>query len=114
MRGEIGPPSAWFTGTVALPLTALFLSSTAACQPSSPADGGGRGEVHGPLGESLDRFLSRLEAFGFSGSALVAQSGQVVLDKGYGLADREHGRPYTARTIFDIASISKQFTAAAI
>jgi CubicO group peptidase (beta-lactamase class C family) len=73
-----------------------------------------RGEVHGPLGESLDRFFSRLEAFGFSGSALVAQGGQVVLDKGYGLADREHGRPYTARTIFDIASISKQFTAAAI
>ncbi|HEV7515825.1 MAG TPA: serine hydrolase domain-containing protein [Thermoanaerobaculia bacterium] len=89
----------------------LLLAAAAACR---PAGAGSRGEVHGPLGESLDRFFSRLEAFGFSGSALVAQGGRVVLDKGYGLAGREHGRPYTARTMFDIASISKQFTAAAI
>ncbi|HXO22316.1 MAG TPA: serine hydrolase domain-containing protein, partial [Thermoanaerobaculia bacterium] len=82
-----------------------------ACGAASAA---GRGEAHGPLGEALDRYLSRLESFGFSGSALVAQRGRVVLDKGYGLADREHHRPYTADTIFDIASISKQFTAAAI
>ena len=89
----------------------LVLPYAAACQPARPA---GRGEVQGPQGEALDRYLSRLEAFGFSGSALVAMGGKVVLDKGYGLADREHGRPYTAGTMFDIASISKQFTAAAI
>ncbi|MEA2695190.1 MAG: hypothetical protein QOJ16_4577, partial [Acidobacteriota bacterium] len=92
-------------------LLSLLFTGAAACQVAGASP---RGEVHGPLGESLDRFFSRLEAFGFSGSALVAQGGQIVLDKGYGLADREHGRPYTARTIFDIASISKQFTAAAI
>ncbi len=67
-----------------------------------------------PLGAALDDYLSRLAAFGYSGSVLVAKGGKVVLNKGYGLADRQHGRPFTADTIFDIASIAKQFTAAAI
>jgi len=100
-------------------LILLLFSGTAACgqQKSVPAAAvtiSGRDEVHGPLGEALDRYLSQLEVFGFSGSALVAKDGQVVLNKGYGLADRAAKRPYTASTIFDIASISKQFTAAAI
>ncbi|PYQ60465.1 MAG: hypothetical protein DMF53_16980, partial [Acidobacteria bacterium] len=52
--------------------------------------------------------------FGYSGSVLVAQHGEVILNKGYGLADRAHGVPFTSDTVFDIASISKQFTAAAV
>jgi CubicO group peptidase (beta-lactamase class C family) len=67
-----------------------------------------------PVGAELDRYLSRLAALGYSGSALVARGGRVLLHKGYGLADRARGRPYTAETLFDVASISKQFTAAAI
>jgi CubicO group peptidase (beta-lactamase class C family) len=67
-----------------------------------------------PVGAELDRYLARLAAYGYSGSALVARGGRVLLHKGYGLADRERGRPYTAETLFDVASISKQFTAAAI
>ncbi|HVR07711.1 MAG TPA: serine hydrolase domain-containing protein [Thermoanaerobaculia bacterium] len=75
---------------------------------------GSRGEVQGPLGASLDTYLLQLEAFGFSGSVLAARHGQLVLDKGYGWADEAAGEPYTADTVFDIASVSKQFTAAAI
>jgi len=67
-----------------------------------------------PLGAALDRYLARLAAFGYSGSALVARGGRVLLHRGYGLADRARGVPYTAETLFDVASISKQFTAAAI
>jgi len=70
--------------------------------------------VDGPLGQKLDLFLTRLEGFGFAGSVLVAKDGKIVLQKGYGLADREHGTPYTVGTVFDIGSITKQFTAAAI
>jgi CubicO group peptidase (beta-lactamase class C family) len=66
------------------------------------------------LGASLDRYVARLAAYGYSGSVLVARGGRVLLDKGYGLADRARGRPYTPETLFDVASISKQFTAAAI
>ena len=76
---------------------------------------GARAEVvKGPLGASLDSYLSDLTHFGYSGSVLVAQHGEVILNKGYGLADRARGTPFTSDTVFDIASISKQFTAAAV
>ena len=64
-----------------------------------------------PLGEKLDRWLATAD---FRGSVLVSKGGAVLLRKGYGLADRENGVPYTADTVFDVGSISKQFTAAAI
>lgn len=67
-----------------------------------------------PLGEKLDAHMSRLEAYGFSGSLLVAKGGEVILDKGYGFADAGGKVPFTADTAFDIGSITKQFTAAAI
>jgi CubicO group peptidase (beta-lactamase class C family) len=70
--------------------------------------------VSGPLGEKVDQLMSRLEGFGFAGSLLVAKDGKVVLHKGYGLADRERRNPWGAETVFDIGSITKQFTAAAI
>jgi CubicO group peptidase (beta-lactamase class C family) len=67
-----------------------------------------------PVGAALDRYMARLAAYGYSGSVLVARGGRVLLHQGYGLADRARRRPYTAETLFDVASISKQFTAAAI
>lgn len=62
----------------------------------------------------IDTHLSRLVPFGFSGAILLAKDGNVLLSKGYGLADRESGTPVTPETVFDIGSITKQFTAAAI
>ncbi|HEX8250366.1 MAG TPA: serine hydrolase domain-containing protein [Pyrinomonadaceae bacterium] len=70
--------------------------------------------VRGSLGQALDQYLKRLEAYGFSGSLLVAKNGQIVLSKGYGLADRERSIPVTPTTLFEGASLNKQFTAAAI
>jgi CubicO group peptidase (beta-lactamase class C family) len=40
----------------------------------------------------------------------VLQKGQVVHMKGYGLADIEAGTPVDEKTIFDLASVSKQMT----
>jgi len=70
--------------------------------------------VRTPLGEKLDAHMSRLEAYGFSGSLLVAKGGEVILDKGYGFADAQRKVPFTSDTAFDIGSITKQFTATAI
>lgn len=70
--------------------------------------------VKGPLATALDRYMGELTRFGYSGSVLLAQHGEVILNKGYGLADRAHGVPFTSDTLFDIASISKQLTAAAV
>jgi CubicO group peptidase (beta-lactamase class C family) len=44
----------------------------------------------------------------------VVREGQLVLAKGYGQADLERGVPISPASVFDIASTSKQFTAAVI
>jgi len=62
----------------------------------------------------LDQLLSRYEQYGLSGTFLVAIDGQIVLYKGYGLADRERHIPNTPNTLFEMGSITKTFTAAAI
>ena len=57
---------------------------------------------------------SLVERDKFSGSVLVAQDGKVLFEKGYGLANREWNIPNSPLTKFRIASLTKQFTAAAI
>ena len=70
--------------------------------------------VSDELGAKLDSQMQELTAKGFSGVLLVAKEGKIVLDKGYGLADREKRISYNPNTVFDIGSITKQFTGAAI
>lgn len=62
----------------------------------------------------IEKYLNDLETKGFSGCVLLAKDGKVLLKKGYGLADREGNRRVTPETGFDIGSITKVFTAAAI
>ncbi|MGI9625594.1 MAG: serine hydrolase domain-containing protein [Longimicrobiales bacterium] len=44
----------------------------------------------------------------------VEKDGEVILAKGYGLAEIEHNVPVTVETVFRLGSISKQFAAVAI
>lgn len=44
----------------------------------------------------------------------VFKEGQPVLAEGYGLADLENEKPATAKTLYQIASLTKQFTATGI
>lgn len=66
------------------------------------------------LGRALETRLESLVQRGFSGAVLVAAGGEIVLRKGYGLADRERELPMTPASVVPIASVAKQFTAAAI
>lgn len=50
----------------------------------------------------------------FSGSVLVARDGEILLDRGYGLANREWNIPNDGETRFRLGSVSKQFTAVAV
>ncbi|MBN1940249.1 MAG: beta-lactamase family protein [Candidatus Aminicenantes bacterium] len=70
--------------------------------------------VAGELGQTLDRYMKRAEANGYSGSVLAARGEEVILAKGYGWADRENKVPETESTVFSIGSITKQFTGAAV
>jgi CubicO group peptidase (beta-lactamase class C family) len=67
---------------------------------------------------SRSRFDDHIQAFvrngDFSGSVLIAQSGRVVFQKSYAMANYEWGIPNTEKTKFHIASVTKTFTAAAI
>ncbi|HEX7180349.1 MAG TPA: serine hydrolase [Thermoanaerobaculia bacterium] len=62
-----------------------------------------------------DQLFSQAYPAGGPGAAvLVAKDGQVLLRKGYGMANVELGVPIQPDMVFDIASVTKQFTAAAI
>jgi D-alanyl-D-alanine carboxypeptidase len=58
------------------------------------------------------RALEKPGAVGLS--VAVARGERLVLNKGYGKADLEHNVPATDASIFRIASVTKQFTAAAV
>lgn len=63
----------------------------------------------------LDVFLDKLAAKNaFTGSVLVVQDENIVLNKGYGLAKREQHIANTPQTKFRIGSLTKQFTATAV
>ena len=65
-----------------------------------------------PLEVRLDEFFAADE--GFHGTVLVAVGGQVLLCKGYGMADNARGTICTPSTVYPIGSMTKQFTALAI
>lgn len=88
------------------PLLALLTLALTA----GPAVGGPRETASHALG----KLAAAASAVGYSGAVLVAQDGDLLLRQGYGLANRGAGTAITPGTVFDIGSITKQFTAAAI
>ena len=67
------------------------------------------------LSDKIDGFLLQQTERGlFSGSVLVAKEGEILLEKGYGFADREKRIPNTAITQFRLGSVSKLMTRVAV
>lgn len=68
-----------------------------------------------PANPAVDAIFADLTKPGSPGCAIgVYRDGKIIYAKGYGLANIEENVPITAETVFDIASISKQFAAASI
>ena len=67
------------------------------------------------LTEKIETYLQTLlNNNHFMGSVLIDYEGEVLLSKGYGMANLEHNVPNTPLTKFRLGSITKQFTATAI
>jgi CubicO group peptidase (beta-lactamase class C family) len=63
----------------------------------------------------IDNFAAAKHKFHkFNGSVLVAEKGRIIYKKSFGYADFKNKKPLTGASVFNIASISKQFTAAAV
>lgn len=71
-------------------------------------------QQNGDLGAVADRIFADWNSTRTPGCAVgVSRAGEVLLTRGYGMANLETGTPITARTIFESGSVAKQFTAAA-
>ena len=65
--------------------------------------------------DQIDELLGIYQRLGlFNGSVLVADQGEVVIKKGYGLANMEWDIPNSPDTKFRLGSNTKQFTATLI
>jgi CubicO group peptidase (beta-lactamase class C family) len=91
-------------------IAALTLAACADDGGEDSADPGG-GDQADP---SVARFLDRTLPEGASGTLAAARDGELVHCDGFGMADREARVAAGCDTVYDIQSITKQFTAAAI
>ncbi len=93
----------------AMPLALASLAGTVVRLPAQS------GPLPAPLTARIDSVFGRFSAPGSPGCALgVVRDGSMVYSKGYGLASVELGVPITPATVFDIGSVSKQFTAMSV
>jgi CubicO group peptidase (beta-lactamase class C family) len=83
-------------------LAGLLLAGRAAAQEVKAA-------LLGRLDSVVTAVLARATAPG--AAVAVVDHGQLLMARGYGMADVEDGVPTTAETVFRIGSITKQFTA---
>ncbi len=95
--------------------TALVTSSTPHKQQPTPTTQATPTAQTALIAPQVDSLLTNKAAQQqFSGSVLIAQHGQVLLSKGYSMADWDHSVPNKPHTRFYLGSTTKQFTAMAI
>ncbi len=71
----------------------------------------GAGDLSAGNAAKVDRLFAQWDRADSPGAAVVVvQDGAVVYLQGYGCADLEHQIPITPETLFDVASVAKQFT----
>ena len=65
--------------------------------------------------EKVDKLFEKWDSTASPGvSMAIIHNGEIIYERGYGMANLEHGVPITPETVFRIGSTSKQFTAACI
>lgn len=93
-RLVVGSTTLWFAGVVSA---------------QSPA------VAEGDIAKRVDKVFEKWNRTDSPGCALsVMKDGRIVYKHGYGMADLDHNVTITPSTVFHVASMSKQFTAASI
>lgn len=96
--------AAVMTGTAAAQAPAASSPATQLGAPSAPAPGA--------LDAAFDAYMrAAVQNAGFSGTVLVARDGTPVFRRSYGMASHELAVPNTNETAYNLASITKPFTA---
>ncbi|WP_008309443.1 serine hydrolase domain-containing protein [Leptolyngbya sp. PCC 6406] len=80
---------------------------------SGIAESSPNGAIAGQMSAQIDGLMAQFED-GPGGVVMVIQSGEIVHQNGYGLADIEQEIPITPETLFHLGSVGKQFTAMGI
>jgi CubicO group peptidase (beta-lactamase class C family) len=81
------------------------LAGALACSPAPASQ---------PPPDPVGDYLARTLPDGFGGTVLAGRDGDVTYCEGFGEADHDAGTKATCDTVYDVMSITKQFTAAAI
>lgn len=76
--------------------------------------GRGAARAADPTPEQIDAIFAEWTGTTPGAALAVVRDEKIIYSRGYGVANLDHGVPITPRTVFDIASTSKQFTAACI
>lgn len=92
---------------VAVLSAALLPVAGAAFAPSPPSD-----DPTASMDRAIESQMAKAKIVGV-GAAIIVDK-RVAWTKGYGFADREHGRPFTPDTAMNVGSISKAITGAAL
>ena len=91
---------------ILLPLSILLLLVAGSLQGQNMPDS---------VDRKVDGIFKEIGGAGHSGCAVaIVSDGKIIFEKGYGMANLEYDISITPSTVFDIASLSKQFTGFAI
>ena len=89
-------------------LTTTFISIEYACARAA-------GAAVGDESAAVNKLFKEWDTPSSPGCAVaVMKDGRIVFEHGYGMADLDHNVPITTATVFNVGSIAKQFTGAAI
>ena len=94
-------------------LSSIFFSSCSSVKENNISENSIQNEKYEKFCTQTDEYLLGTN---FSGSILVAKGDEIVFAKGYGVCDKNllDSQPITLNTTFEIGSVSKQITAAAV
>ncbi len=70
--------------------------------------------ANGQISNRIESLALEYEARGFNGNILYSKNDTILFTGNYGYSDFSTNKPFNDSTIFELASLSKQFTALAI